>query len=45
MLTGSCHQTSVIDKYKNWHWGPVKNETLLRKRWFKFSHCELSIYM
>jgi hypothetical protein len=23
----------------------VKNETLRQKRWFQFSHCELSIYM
>ena len=26
-------------------WGSVKNETLWQKRWFQFSHCELSIYM
>jgi hypothetical protein len=28
---------------RNWQWGSVKNETLRKKRWFPFSHCELSI--
>jgi hypothetical protein len=26
-------------------WGSIRNETLRQKRWFKFSHCKLSIYM
>ena len=31
--------------HRNWMWGRIKNETLRQKRWFQFSHCELSIYM
>jgi hypothetical protein len=30
---------------RNWQGGAVQNETLRQKRWFQFSHCELSIYM
>jgi hypothetical protein len=30
---------------QNWQWEEVKNGTLRHKRWFQFSHCELSIYM
>jgi hypothetical protein len=28
---------------RNWHWVSVKNESLRQKRWFQFSHCELSM--
>ena len=28
---------------QNWQYGPVKNITLRKKRWFQFSHCEPSI--
>ena len=28
-----------------YRWCPFTKETLRQKRWFKFSHCELSIYM
>jgi hypothetical protein len=27
---------------RNQQWGSVKDETLRQKRWFQFSHCELS---
>jgi hypothetical protein len=30
---------------RNWEWGAVKNEIVRQKRWFQFSHCELSIHM
>ena len=29
--------------FKAYIWGAVKNKTLRKKRWFQFSHCELSI--
>jgi hypothetical protein len=28
----------------NWQWCAVKNETVRQKKWFQFSHCELSIH-
>jgi hypothetical protein len=46
---GHCdadRSASYLDLHlENWQWGAVKNETLRQKRWFQFSHCELSIYM
>jgi hypothetical protein len=39
--SGAFVSTKV--QHLHWQWGAVKNETLRQKRWFQFSHCELSI--
>jgi hypothetical protein len=40
--TGLLHILTYTSKLKV---RAVKNETLRHKRWFQFSHCELSIYV
>ena len=43
--TDTARSASYLDLPRNGQKGPDKNETLRQKRWFQFSHCELSIYM
>ena len=35
--------TIVWPTLRKWQWVSVKNESLRQKRWFQFSHCELSM--
>ena len=44
-MTDTDMSASYLDLHLETDRGALKNETLEQKRLFKFSHCELSIYM